>query len=247
MSSVEPKILSKIKKCLALATSDNPNEAATAMRQARALMDKHGISTQEITMADIGESSLPSKTMARDKPARWEAELAATVGKAFGCKMMVSHMVMKRGRGHLNEGQFIYVGLKQQAEVAAYTATVLIRKCKKARAQWISTTFEGIPVQGVPGSKRKMTRMGDAFAEGWVHAITKLVHEFALTKDIGDAIDQHIEKRASGGEARARAMKDSEIGAHERYAAAAGIEAAKGESLYRPMNTDEAPLALAGA
>ena len=36
MAEIDAKILAKIKKCLALASSSNPNEAATAMRQARA-------------------------------------------------------------------------------------------------------------------------------------------------------------------------------------------------------------------
>ena len=52
MSDIDPKILGKIKKCLALSGSSNPNEAATALRQAHALMAKHGVSTHEITMAD---------------------------------------------------------------------------------------------------------------------------------------------------------------------------------------------------
>ncbi|PIA66345.1 hypothetical protein CDR19_15110, partial [Ectopseudomonas toyotomiensis] len=35
------KALDKVKKCLALANSSNPNEAAAAMRQARAMMEKY--------------------------------------------------------------------------------------------------------------------------------------------------------------------------------------------------------------
>lgn len=38
MSNIDPKILSKIKKCLALSSSPNPNEAAIDMRQAHALI-----------------------------------------------------------------------------------------------------------------------------------------------------------------------------------------------------------------
>ncbi len=47
---VDPKILGKIKKCLALSSSDNPHEAAAAMRQAHALMAAHGVSAEQITM-----------------------------------------------------------------------------------------------------------------------------------------------------------------------------------------------------
>ncbi|WP_252473542.1 DUF2786 domain-containing protein, partial [Microbulbifer okhotskensis] len=37
---MEDAILRKIKRCLALAKSSNPNEAATALRQAQTLMQK---------------------------------------------------------------------------------------------------------------------------------------------------------------------------------------------------------------
>lgn len=49
------KALDKIKKCLRLATSANPNEAAAAMRQAQALMRKHGIGQDDVSMADVME------------------------------------------------------------------------------------------------------------------------------------------------------------------------------------------------
>jgi hypothetical protein len=81
MQELDPKILGKIKKCLALSASDNPNEAATAMRQAHALMEKHGVTAEGIVMGDIGEAKIKSRTMARNKPEQWEAHLASTVGR----------------------------------------------------------------------------------------------------------------------------------------------------------------------
>ena len=120
MQELDPKILGKIKKCLALSASDNPNEAATAMRQAHALMEKHGVTAEGIIMGDIGEAKIKSRTMARNKPEQWEAYLAATVGKAFGCSMMVgSYVPTATARiKTINDGSFIFVGLKGQAQVA---------------------------------------------------------------------------------------------------------------------------------
>ena len=111
------------------------------MRQAHALMSKHGISAHEVTMADIGETTTPSKTMSRDKPAHWESRLAALVGKAFGCKIMVQRTVLPKGFGVTNKGNYLFVGLKHNAEVAAYTASVLMRKCRAARKSWLEETF----------------------------------------------------------------------------------------------------------
>jgi hypothetical protein len=245
-ANIDQKILGKIKKCLALSGSSNPNEAATALRQAHALMEKHGVSAHEVTMSDIGQSSADSKTMSRDKPAHWECRLASLVGEAFGCQMMVSRTVRAKVFGHLNQGQFIFVGLKQQAEVASYTATVLIRKCKATRQQWLKDNYGGVS-KGVTGVKAKLTRMGDMFAEGWVESISKLVADFANPPEIGSAIEKYIKEKANGdGAPPARSVDNKKVGQHEIAAAQMGMQAAKNERLHRPMDIGEAPLKLAG-
>lgn len=243
MQSFDSKILSKIKKCMALARSDNPHEAAAALRQAKALMDKHGISASHITMSEIGESKMASTTMARDKPASWEMHLAGMVGKAFGCKMLVFRSFYENRRGHINEGEYVFVGLKMQVEIASYTANVLIRKCKKARSNFISEKTATASVTG-GGRKINKTRLGDAFAEGWVGAISKLVTEFAHPAEIDEAIQQHIDAIASGEMAQARSLKLSDIGNTEILAARAGMQAAAGESIHRPMSKNNDAFAI---
>lgn len=243
MDSIDPKTLEKIKKCLALAGSDNPHEAAAAMRQATALMNKNGVTASHITMSEIGESKTKSATMSRDKPAQWEVCLAGMVGKTFGCKMMVSRLLYEDIRAHANTGEYIFVGLKQQAEIAAYTASVLIRKCKKARSNFISEKMGGLSKIG-RGVKTKMTRMGDAFAEGWVISIAQLVTEFAVTPAIAEAIDQHIGKESKGVMAQVRGVERGSLDDLDLLAVKAGINAAAGESLYRPMSKNDDALAL---
>lgn len=240
---MDPNILRKIKKCLALGASPNPNEAAAAMRQAHALMRQHGVEAHHVAMAEVGEARVDVRTMARDKPAHWEANLAATVGKAFGCQLLISTSKLpKEYRRHLNEGEFIFVGQKAQAEIAAYTASVLARKCKASRSKWISENLSEIT--SLRGGKAKATRMGDAFAEGWVQAIGTLVADFANPQDIEDAITKHIEQRSSGNEAQTRSLKDKKIGIEEAMAASMGAKAAKGESLYRPMHANAPQTAI---
>ena len=240
---IDPKILGKIKKCLALAGSDNPNEAAVALKQAHTLMEKHGVSNFEVTMSDIGESETQARTMARDKPAQWECNLAALVGKAFGCRLMIHKSVLPKVYGPANDGKFVFVGLKHQAEVAAYTASVLIRKCKTARQNWIKTFFVENGLDRSVGRGRK-SKMGDAFAEGWVAQIRPLVTDFANPKEIEDAIDRHVDESTKGAQAQAREAKSAGRYA-DSLAVAAGMRAAKGESLYRPMNDKEHHLQIA--
>lgn len=235
MSSIPPSIFSKIKKCLALSASPNPTEAATAMRQANALMQKYGVTQAAIAQSEIGEAETPSRTLSRDKPAQWEARLVGVIGKAFGCQLMM--VGQRQKRGYANEGRYVFVGLKHQAEVAAYTAEVLIRKCKATRAKWLEENFGGLG-RGIPGAKARMTRMGDAFAEGWVVQIHERVHAFANPEGIDAAISAHVCSRTSSDDSfETRGLK--KIGNNEKLAAYAGMLAAKDEHLYRPCSRDE--------
>lgn len=240
VQQIDPKILGKIKKCLALASSDNANEAATALRQAHALMSLHGVSVEHITMAEIGEGAAKSRTMSRSKPAQWEGALASVVGLAFGCQLMFSRAPKKTAKRtasrQLNDAKFIFVGITSQAQVAAYTFDVLARKCKKARAEWIAKHLEGI--SEMSGGKRVVTGMGDQFASGWVYKISQLVQEFAQPKNVEAAIAQFISHRAtcvpdSESLLREPATQNERLRA---IALASGIRAAEGESIHRPVN-----------
>lgn len=238
MQELDPKILGKIKKCLALSASDNPNEAATAMRQAHALMEKHGVTAEGIIMGDIGEAKIKSRTMARNKPEQWEAYLASTVGKAFGCSMMVgSYVPTATARiKTINDGSFIFVGLKGQAQVAAYTADVLVRRCKAARGAWIKENLGEITA--LRGGKKRATRLGNEFALGWVHRIAQLVHNFARPPEIERAIEQYIEAHTNiDGELPIRSTRSSDRDAAvASMASMAGMKAAAAEHLHRPVN-----------
>ena len=243
MSKIDPKVLSKIKKCLALSSSSNPHEAAAAMRQAQALMRKHGVEAHDVSMSEIGEATVKSRTMARDKPASWEVSLAAMVGKAFGCKMLMSRMLYPADcREYVNEGQFVFIGLKAQSQIASYTAEVLGKKCKAARQNWIKENSGSIRWAG--GNKSTITRMGDAFSEGWVRAIGQLVRDFANPPEIDSAIAKVIEnKNPNTKESIRREIK--KFGENEWRAREMGFHAAKGESLYRPMTSEKENLKLA--
>jgi hypothetical protein len=152
-------------------------------------------------------------------------------------------MVPKEFRTYLNDGQFIFIGQKAQAAVAAYTVAVLSRKCKTARQKWIAEHLSDLG--SVRGGKAKATRMGDAFAEGWVHSIRKLVADFANPPEIEQAIERHIAEQNVGTEAPTRKIKAKDIGAEEELAVVMGARAAQGESIYRPMHTNAPRMAIA--
>lgn len=246
MTPIDPKILGKIKKCLALAGSSNPNEAATAWRQAQALMTKYGVNEHAITMADVGETGTPSRTMARDKPAAWEYRLISLVGKAFGCRVFLSRRTYVRGHGPCNDGEYRFLGLKHQAELAAYTASVLVRKCHRDRARWITECASEAP-------RAAKSRMGDLYAEGWILAVSKTITDFANPPGVEEAMERHMQEagvqksddlcsrdRLKGG---GRLLNPGDV-----LAAQMGMHDGKGQQLHRPMGKDDdrATLAFSG-
>jgi len=91
MKTEQQKVLEKIKKCLKLAGSSNANEAATAMRQAQALMEKYNVTHIDVQASEASETK--AKASVKNKPTRWETRLALTAADAFGCKIIFSACV----------------------------------------------------------------------------------------------------------------------------------------------------------
>jgi hypothetical protein len=77
-------ILEKIKKLMALAQSPNPNEAASALRKARALMDKYRIDQQQLVESDIHESGV--KVGRYKKPPVHHVVLGNVIAELFSCE-----------------------------------------------------------------------------------------------------------------------------------------------------------------
>ena len=141
----------------------------------------------------------------------------------------------KRSQGVFNVGKYIFVGLKNQVEIAAYTAQVLTRKCQKARAAWIKEKCSGL--QKKPGGRKQATALGDEFAMGWVWQISQQVQDFAHQPEIERAIDRYIEAK-SAGEADESTVRSSKARKSRALSSAlfAGIKAAQGEQLHRPVH-----------
>lgn len=154
-------IIAKIKKCLAMAKSDNEYEAAVAMRQAQRLMAQHGITGLDIEHADIQEEGTPAG--ASSKPAQWEVGLARRVAGAFGCDVFLAI--------DWPVGRWVFVGPAPTGEIARYAFEVLYRQVKKARSNYIKTALKRCTTT--------RTRRADLFCEGWVTSATALVERFA--------------------------------------------------------------------
>lgn len=152
------KALEKIKKCLRLALSDNPHEAAAAMRQAQALMREHGVGQADVDMSGIEESTAIAG--AKQTPSKWESKLANTVAKAYACKVLFA----------IGAGRWNFIG--EMAEVASYTMTVLLRQVRQARRDFTLNKLKNCK----PANK---VRRADVFCDAWVGAVYQQVMTFA--------------------------------------------------------------------
>ena len=170
---MEKKILQKIQKCLALSKSDNPHEAAAALRQAQKLMDKHLVTEADVAMAEVSERPATAGTPSATPP-YWLVLLASVVEDAFG----VSSFYQVRYR---KTAQFVFVGISPALDIATYTFAVLRRQCAQARRA---------RYKKLRGKRVNRIRRADAYATGWALAVDKQVKAFA--KPVPSVVGQYL-------------------------------------------------------
>jgi hypothetical protein len=157
MSISRAKLLSRIKKCLALGQSSNSNEAAAALRKASELMAAYQVDVTELALADVSECRSKVSRELINPPA-WMGFLGQVVADAFGCRVYWA----------LNG--FAFVGTGAAPEIADYTITVLRRQLVRQRAEYFKR---------LRGKRSNRIRRADAYAMGWVYAVSKNVEAFA--------------------------------------------------------------------
>ena len=222
------KILNKIRKCMALGQSANEHEAASAMRQARKLMDKHGLTEVHVGLAEFGEEGVD---LGYRRFPGWVTALAAVIGTAFQCSAYTSWRSVD------------YVGRKENTVIASYCLEVLMRQLKAARKDFVSS----LPSYGRYGARIKREN-ADAYCEGWVSAVAAKVREFAapITQQEKARHNQYL---TDVREAKVKKARDRKL-AHESSASAAaaaqlGYRAGKDVQLHHGMSRETEALALA--
>lgn len=169
---IDPKLLKRIKACLALAASANEHEAALALTKARELMDAYGVTDDDLASADIGDAT--ARGSRNNRPAGWESILSATVCRALGVTALLDDVRDRR-----------FVGRGPAPEIAAYAFTTLYRHLKRARGEYIARQLRRCSLA------RKRAR-ADAFCEGWAGAVfTKIARLYPKREDDA-AIEQYL-------------------------------------------------------
>ena len=228
MTEDKKRILEKIRKCMALGSSANEHEAAAAMRQARKLMDMHGLTNEHVELSELGKETTASEHV---NPPLWAAALQTVIARAFQCSAF-------SGRHRA-----IFVGRAENAKVAAYTYEVLMRQIKSARQAF---TAERVPVWLSPAQKKKVSQ---GYCEGWVSSVQQSVREFAAPlRDEEDEKHQRFMEKETGNrpipEAKPR-KSVSERHSLARQASYAGAVDGEKVSLHHGVNRGEEAFRLA--
>lgn len=169
---IDKALLSKIRKCLALAKSANEHEAASALAMARRLMAEHGVDEAALEMAGIEEAT--ARASRNQRPPQWENILSATVCHALAVVSFIDQ-----------RGDRCFIGRAPRPEVATYAFAVLVRQMKAARADYIAKQLRRCK----PGRKRQRA---DVFCEGWAAAVYRKIAQLMPEPVDDEAVGRYL-------------------------------------------------------
>ena len=155
------KVLDKIKKCLALSQSANEHEAAQALKQAQALMEKYEVNAVDITLSEVSEQKADRKMAF--KLANWQWSVANMIADIFGCQSY------KRGK------TMMFYGIGNRAEISAYAFDVVYRQISADRRKFLKTCRARKPAY--------RTYLANKFCDGWIMGAWGVVKKFEMSDE----------------------------------------------------------------
>lgn len=228
--------LEKVKKCLALASSPEPHEAAAALRQAQKLMAQFGLTETDVTLSDVSEFA----QAAQNAPlVRWEATLAVMIAEAFGCDQYTSlRPQLVTGLKVRYQRRFVFVGVGPAPEIAGYAFDLLARQCAKDRRAHMGQQHKNCK------PKTRVAR-GDLYAEGWIAGVRDKVERFAGTERDAELIEQYMRERHP--DMKSASVRDRTKGKNVSHADFHhGVQAGRNADLNHGISGQRASQALLG-
>lgn len=223
---MDKKILEKIKKCLRLAMSSNANEAATALKQAKKLMELHGISADEVAASDVSSHSTLSG--AGKTPPNHIAMLVDLVCKAFGVEAVYSR------RLDLNcftwKGMVQFFGVGNSAEITGYAYEVLLRQLKRDRTAFLKTLKKQL-------KQSTRIRRADIYCQGWVLSVAENITPHQRTENELNAVSKYKEKRFTQGLSQREPIdRSKKAKSHDHSAFSEGLRDGVKVKLHQGVN-----------
>lgn len=228
------EVIEKIKKCLALSKSANQHEAATALRQAQALMEKYNIDSDDAELLGIQEAFITGS--GSRTPTVFEAVLANSIAKIMDCKALLNHDIeITANMGFKKVHRWLFIGFDPAPEIATYAFDVLYRQLKKARLNFISTQLTRVKV------KANKIKRADLFCEGWILEATKHVSHLKPNENKLNQIDQYVKnkRKVQTVEPKDRNSKTNTNADRYQNDLHAGRQAGKQAQLNQAMNAGQ--------
>lgn len=208
------KVLDKIRKCLALSESSTGNEAAVALRQAQALMARHGLNDEQVKLAQV--VSATARAGWGVSAPRYMVALVSLIERTFGV------IAVFRQQG-VRTTEVTYFGIGCQSEVAAYVSDVLRRQLRRDRLTYIGTLKRF--------KRANKSRRADLYAEAWVYAASETVQTFVQDETVVSMICRGIS--AQMGELENMGVRDRRYQDRDRSAVVAGVRDGKNARLHK--------------
>lgn len=179
-------VIEKIKKCLALSKSANQHEAATALRQAQALMEKYDIDADDAELLGIVNAEIIGS--GSQKPPVFESMLAQSIAKLMDCKVFLSYQMKRTSSTSKVIAVWHFTGFDPAPEIASYAFDVLYRQLKKARTTFINTSLKRVQIRA------NKVKRADMFCEGWVLEASEQARRIKPNTEKLKQIEAHIKK-----------------------------------------------------
>ena len=176
MGADDDRILRKIKACLALAKSANPNEAATALRQAKKMMESYGFTESDVELADIAETSRTTGSSSKKIPSYLNG-LITLIADVFG----VRPVILQR----LRINHVTFIGVETSVDIAGYAFDVLRRQLTKARNAHFKKRR---------GHRINRIRKADSYAIGWVIAVRGKAEALTINERTRSLVELYVGK-----------------------------------------------------
>ena len=225
------KILDKICKCFRLAESANPNEAASALRQAVRLMQKYDINEEQVqsyesVFSQMNEAAVKSSSCS--KPAYWVIALSNLVAESFDCRVYISRQSQAKP-------EFIFIGADKRPEVASYLYTILYRNLGRARVHFMKDiTIDKTVEPGVEAVKEKRRR-ANIFAQAWLFRVSSKIEMFKNNQKnkVSQPVDDYVNDKYGAALDYQQDYEKSDTPDYDDIMV--GMRAAESINLFRPL------------
>ena len=211
-------IIRKIKACLSRAEqTHSENESATALRQAQALMKRHGINEETLRLSEVKDAF--SKASSVKTLSEWEQYLVMTICSTFGTEAVYYSLSVSDGW----RKRVRFLGFGYGPELSAYAHAVLLRQLKRDREHYLKGLDKRL-------KRSTKTRRADLFALAWVREASKSVSKLKPTPEQMQVLEKFKEQEY-GALMTAKARSHDNFRAHDLGAIAKGAEAGKNAQL----------------